>query len=156
MLEAVGRIEMLRKRVPPGRGGCKQPPRESRHVYVPEMQLSENCRARDIEQEYRVECLMLKGIRHQHQLMKLLDIADYRQIKRYMANVRSRWEIVGNPNQRERQRGRTSAALDLLDQELWSEVSSAEDAGTRIATLKAILKNEKFRGCLLCYSRSIQ
>lgn len=96
---------------------------------------------REEQQVARMEILMLKGIRDPHVLKELLNIEDYRQVKRFMSRVHARWEITSGGKDILRHRGEALRRFDILEQELWTVVSnSGDDVRAKIVAIEAVLK----------------
>jgi hypothetical protein len=104
---------------------------------------------RDEQQVARVELLMLKGIRQKRQLMLLLNVADHRQMDRYISRVQARWELVGANQDYSRARGEGLQRLDLIESELWAKTQNMEDARVSQTLLQTILNVHRHRMDLL-------
>jgi hypothetical protein len=110
---------------------------------------------RDEQQVARVELLMVKGIRDRRQLMALLEVDDPRQMDRYMARVRSRWELYGSTADFAQHRGEGLARLDLIESELWSRMQNSQDDRLVMAALRNLLEVQRQRADLLGLSPKV-
>lgn len=103
----------------------------------------------DEQQVYRVEALMLKGIRDHRRLMQMLQITDKRKIDRYISRVLARWELQGANNDLARARGEGLARLDMIEAKLWAKIDAktkaGEDPRISIASLRVLVDLQKQR-----------
>lgn len=103
----------------------------------------------DEQQVFRVEALMLKGIRDHRRLMQMLQITDKRKIDRYIARVLARWELQGSSNDLSRARGEALARLDMIEAKLWAKIDAKTKAGDdpriSVASLKVLVDLQKQR-----------
>jgi len=109
---------------------------------------------RDEQQVLRVELLMMKGVQAKHQLMELLGIENYRQLDRYIERVHARWELDGTVSTLRRDRGEGLHRLDVIENELWTSLSSTDDYRVKQKALKNLVSLQRLRNDMIGLSAS--
>ena len=105
---------------------------------------------RDEQQVFRVETLMIKGVRSPTHLMQLLDIPDFPAVTRYIERVQARWEMTGNSRFHTRHRGEGLQRLDMIEEQLWGQLDRKGLAvKDRTRTLATLLNVQKQRSEML-------